>query len=452
MANNWSKGVLGDIAEIIMGQSPKGTDCNESENGIPLLNGPTEFTSRHPSPTQFTTDPKKYAEEGDLLFCVRGSTTGRMNWADQRYAIGRGIGAFRHNLGVEYQAYLRALIEYKLPSLLRSATGSTFPNVSKNQLLDLEIDIASDSDALKISKLIDNFDQRIFLNRQINQTLEQMAEALFNSWFVDFDPVIDKALNNGTQINDFPVPLQAKAKLRETVRKNEDYQLLPTNILDLFPNEFVETELGWVPKGWHVSNIDEACSHIIDHRGKTPKKLGGEWSEEGFPAISAKNIKRNQIVRPDTIRFVDEALYQKWMKEPLQPKDIIMTSEAPMGEMFFLAEKADYLLSQRLYGMRADEEKTTGEYLNYWLQTVAARADLEGRATGTTVTGIRQVELKKVAVLLPDLAISKKFSEFAGQYLLQKEYNNNQITSLEETRDYLLPNLISGKVQLGKVS
>src|SRR5574340_467387 len=96
---------LGSIAEIIMGQSPPGETCNRSGKGLPLLNGPTEFGQSKPSPVQFTTDPRKRARLGDILFCVRGSTTGRMNWADQEYAIGRGIAAIRHKKGREFQAF-----------------------------------------------------------------------------------------------------------------------------------------------------------------------------------------------------------------------------------------------------------------------------------------------------------------------------------------------------------
>ena len=74
-----------------MGQSPEGDDCNNEGVGEPLLNGPTEFGFYSPSPIQWTTNGKKHCVEGDLLFCVRGSTTGRMNWANQSYAIGRGL-------------------------------------------------------------------------------------------------------------------------------------------------------------------------------------------------------------------------------------------------------------------------------------------------------------------------------------------------------------------------
>ena len=125
---------LGICAEIVMGQSPPGNTTNTSGDGVPLLNGPTEFGSHHPEPTQFTTDARKMAYPGDLLFCVRGSTTGRMNWADQEYAIGRGIASLRHKRGQQFQPFVQAVVEFSLPDLLNQATGSTFPNVSARQL------------------------------------------------------------------------------------------------------------------------------------------------------------------------------------------------------------------------------------------------------------------------------------------------------------------------------
>ena len=81
-------GIFSDIATVIMGQSPEGDDCNNDGIGEPLLNGPTEFGIYSPTPVQWTTNGNKRCKTGDLLFCVRGSTTGRMNWADQQYVIG----------------------------------------------------------------------------------------------------------------------------------------------------------------------------------------------------------------------------------------------------------------------------------------------------------------------------------------------------------------------------
>lgn len=195
-----------------MGQSPKGEDVNTTGAGIPLLNGPTEFGSRYPVPTQFTVDGKKIAKENSLLFCVRGSTTGRMNWADQKYAIGRGLASINHIEGSEYQVFAKAVIEYKLPALLVSATGSTFPNVSRDQLTGLKINLPPLPEQKAIAHVLGALDDKIELNRQMNQTLEEMAQALFKSWFVDFDPVIDNALAAG---NPIPEPLQVRAEKRK---------------------------------------------------------------------------------------------------------------------------------------------------------------------------------------------------------------------------------------------
>lgn len=83
---------------------------------------------------------------------------------------------------------------------------------------------------------------------------------------------------------------------------------------------------------WKELSLGEITELVIDYRGKTPKKLGGDWSESGYRALSAKNIKTGHIVQPDTIRFVSEEMYHKWMKDEIQQGDIIITSEAPFGQ------------------------------------------------------------------------------------------------------------------------
>ena len=181
--------ILSDVADIVMGQSPLGNTVT-SVHGLALLNGPTEFGDHHPTPAQYTTDARKFAQPGDLLFCVRGSTTGRMNWADQKYAIGRGIVAIRHRHEPELQPFVRAVIESELPDLLTQATGSTFPNpVSAQQLADMPYPSLDKDEQRAIAHVLGTLDDKNDLNRRMNETLEAMARALFKSWFVDFDPV-----------------------------------------------------------------------------------------------------------------------------------------------------------------------------------------------------------------------------------------------------------------------
>lgn len=132
--SDWKTVPFSELATVIMGQSPEGDDCNNSGFGEPLLNGPTEFGFYSPSPVQWTTNGKKYCENGDILFCVRGSTTGRMNWANQRYVIGRGLAAIRHKSDVSLNWFVKSVIDNSMRDILSAATGSTFPNVGKDLL------------------------------------------------------------------------------------------------------------------------------------------------------------------------------------------------------------------------------------------------------------------------------------------------------------------------------
>lgn len=141
----WRIAPFSDIATVTMGQSPEGDDCNNAGIGEPLLNGPTEFGFYSPSPVQWTTNGKKHCVEGDLLFCVRGSTTGRMNWANQSYAIGRGLAAIHHKSDCTLNWFVKAMIDNSLQEILSAATGSTFPNVGKDLLNGFQVIIPDDN-------------------------------------------------------------------------------------------------------------------------------------------------------------------------------------------------------------------------------------------------------------------------------------------------------------------
>lgn len=111
-----------------MGQSPPGTSYNRNGHGAPLINGPTEFTARYPVPKQWTTAPVRFCEAGDVLICVRGSSTGRTNIADTAYCIGRGVAAVRASRGND-QTFVQYALAAVVADLLKLQTGSTFPSI-----------------------------------------------------------------------------------------------------------------------------------------------------------------------------------------------------------------------------------------------------------------------------------------------------------------------------------
>lgn len=170
MMVDWVLTSLGEFCSITMGQSPAGAAVNRNADGLPLLNGPTEFGPRHPVPVQWASHWSKEAEAGDLLFCVRGSTTGRMNWADQKYAIGRGIASIRGKNPSDTR-FARAVIDLRLAGLLQQATGSTFPNLSRGQLSEVDFLCPPKAERERIAGMLGAFDDLIETNRRLARDL-----------------------------------------------------------------------------------------------------------------------------------------------------------------------------------------------------------------------------------------------------------------------------------------
>jgi type I restriction enzyme, S subunit len=159
---------------------------------------------------------------------------------------------------------------------------------------------------------------------------------------------------------------------------------------------------------WESVSLEDVCE-FIDRRGVTPVKLGSEFISAGYRVISAKNIKRRQIdLAAGEHRFVDEFTYRKWMKSPLLVDDVLLTSEAPLGELAYIAEQVEWCLGQRLFGIRTNKAKLYGRFLFYALQTNNVRDELHSRATGATAQGIRQAQLKRVAIDLPAVSEQRR--------------------------------------------
>jgi type I restriction enzyme S subunit len=137
----WEQVSLGDVCEIIMGQSPAGTSYNSHGEGVPLLNGPTEFGPTYPIAIQWTSQPTRFCRRGDILLCVRGATTGKRNIADQEYCIGRGLAALRGKDQRVETDFLWFALDLVTGNILRETAGSTFPNLPGDKLCAVTIPI-----------------------------------------------------------------------------------------------------------------------------------------------------------------------------------------------------------------------------------------------------------------------------------------------------------------------
>lgn len=177
-------------------------------------------------------------------------------------------------------------------------------------------------------------------------------------------------------------------------------------------------------------SLKDCLSEIIDHRGKTPKKLDADWSESGYRAISANNVKFSGLVKIDSIKYADDALYKKWMKSEVERGDLLLTSEAPAGQIMLWDSDEKIVLSQRLFALRTNKS-VNNQYLKYYLQSEIGQKEIIRNNSGSTVFGISAKTFSNINVYLPDYENQKLIGNLL--YTLDKKIElNNQInTELE---------------------
>jgi type I restriction enzyme S subunit len=253
-----------------------------TDNMLPNLGG-IEKASGMP-----TIEKAKEFEAGDVLFSNIRTYFKKVWYARFDGGCSNDVLVFRggKNVNSRFLYYIIAdknFIEYTV----KTAKGTKMPRGDKDAIIKYGLNLPSFSEQKAIAYILGKLDDKIALNRQMNQTLEAMVQALFKSWFVDFDPVLDNALESGSEI---PDSLQAMAEKRQLVPNSK--KLLQTNpaLAAQFPSAFVFNEVldKWVPEGWGVKMIDEISTVI---GGGTPStKVGEYFCENGIPWLSPKDL------------------------------------------------------------------------------------------------------------------------------------------------------------------
>ena len=257
-------------------------------------------------------------------------------------------------------------------------------------------------------------------------------------------PSIDKQRSIVKAYQTITERIELKRRINDNLRataETEFFRLIRYPQIQEVPSQ--DTEIGVYPSDWILTTLGQVLSTIIDRRGLTPTKLGGEWSPDGIIAISAKSVKNHELINLDIANRVDRELYERWMPQKLQPHDILMTSEAPLGEFYFIADFSEYCLSQRLFAMRANTEIVEPTVLYFQLTDSIGKHQIDIRKTGTTVTGIRQSELVQVPVILPPKQVQQSFARFCNPIMLSIERNSAEIRALSKVKTTILAQLSS---------
>ena len=424
-----NKVVLSSIIDIISGGTPQ-TSVEEYWN-----NGNIGWLSV----TDFNNDlryvyasEKKITERGlkesntkllqysDIIISARG-TVGALAQIGKPMCFNQSCFGIRGKKDKVDNDFLYYALKNYVQHIKKRSQGSVFDTINLKSFDLMEIEIPkSIIEQEKIAKVLSDLDSKIELNNKINAELEEMSKNLYDYWFVQFD---------------FP---EANGKPYKTSGGEMAW------------NEDLKRE---IPVGWEVKILNSVIETILDHRGKTPKKLGGDWTddENGIIALSAKIVKGGKLDNLNQANKVSRELYDKWMQVKLADGDILMTSEAPAGEFYFIQGKTDYCMSQRLFGIRANQSKMVPSYLYYELSKGNGYSQIMGSLSGSTVFGIRQDVLRKILVIVPNIEIQKKFNEIVIPQLKQIKLLDKENRELASLRDWLLPMLMNGQVSVGEV-
>lgn len=212
--------------------------------------------------------------------------------------------------------------------------------------------------------------------------------------------------------------------------------------------KFKKTEIGEIPEEWEVVKFFDFVDKIIDFRGRTPKKLGMDWGNGNIQALSANNVKMGEIDFSLECYLASEELYKKWMSgNELAIGDILMTMEAPLGNIALVPDERKYILSQRVIALKT-REFINNKFMKYMLMSDVVQNQLDKLSTGTTAKGINQKNLARVYVKIPVIQEQEKIASILSEVDEKIEEHENKKQKLEELKKGLMQQLLTGRIRV----
>jgi type I restriction enzyme S subunit len=303
--------------------------------------------------------------------------------------------------------------------LVAQGNGSVFTNLKTDILKSHVVTVPPMQLQSQIAHTLNALDDHITLLRETNATLEAIAQALFKSWFVDFDPV--------------------RAKMEGRAPEGMD-QAAAT----LFPDSFEESELGLIPKGWGYAAIRDVVEGVYDGPHATPPE-----ADAGPVFLGIKNLTGTALDLGE-IRHIAEAQWQQWTRR-VEPRsgDIVFSYEATLGFFALIPQGLRCCLGRRLALVRPKAVSGAGHF--WFHQFVAApfqRLLTKHTIQGATVNRIALKEFPSYSVLKPPLDLQVEFDKAVAPLWSKTHENQSQAQILATLRDTLLPRLISGQLRL----
>jgi type I restriction enzyme S subunit len=399
MSGSWKRTTLADVVDIISGGTPK-TTVPEYWNGeIPWLSvsdfntGYRWVSSAEKSITAIgvSESATTVLDRGDIVISARG-TVGVVAQLGRPMAFNQSCYGIRGKRDVADTDFIYYLLRYIVPKLKQVVHGAVFDTITRDTFEIVQIDLPSLPEQRAIARILGTLDDKIELNRQMNETLDAMARALFKSWFVDFDPV------------------HAKAEGRDPG--------LPVDIAALFPDSFEDSELGEIPKGWTVRKLGELLELAYGRALKESDRRSGTVAVYG---------SNGQI---------------GWHDEKLEAGPGIVVGRKGNPGIVTWAPSAFFAIDTTFYVV----SKPSCPSL-YFLFFALQNIDLPSMGADSAVPGLNRNLAYLSAVLLPPLAVLKRFNQSVDVLFDRMNQIQCESRTLAALRDTMLPGLLSGELR-----
>lgn len=362
---------LKEVAQIIMGQSPDSSSYNEVGEGLPFFQGNADFGVMYPSERIWCNQPKKIANENDILISVR-APIGALNYANKKCCIGRGLAAITVKNPVE-RNYIFHLLKAKNAELKRQGTGSTFKAIGKNVLEDILVPIVSSETQLHITRLMDITESIISKRKKELKYYDELIKARFVEIFGD------------------PVYNQMK---------------------------------------WKTKALDDICKIIVDCPHSTPQYTN---DDTGYMCIRTSIVKKNRILW-DEIEYISQNEYlQRIQRKKPEKGDVIYTREgAILGIAAVIDRDCDVALGQRSMLLSPDRTKCTSEFLSVAMNFDSFLNNALRGVSGSASPHINVGDIKSFKMILPPIEQQIEYSKVVSQInksksVVQKSLKQTQL-------------------------
>ena len=315
---------------------------------------------------------------------------------------------------------------------------SAVPGLNRNAAHARRILVPPLSEQRAIAHILGKLDDKIELNRRMNETLEAMAQAIFKSWFVDFDPVVVNAIKAGN-----PVP-DKFAQRAAHYRDNPDALGLPEHILRLFPARFQESELGPIPEGWEVKTLGSIC-----HRPQYGYTASANENRVGPKFLRIKDINKLPWINWHEVPYCTISDEQQH-KYSLRSGDIVIARIADPGHGALIEDQVEAIFASYLIRFRPIDV-TCDRYLQYWLRSEPYWQLVKGRQSGSTRANLNAKVLSVFPLVVPELRVASAFRQIIRSIRERVVANVREEDTLATLRATLLPKLISGELRVPDV-